>query len=147
MIPWPLWRRPIHRLKRRTHEPPHAPHPRRSLGLFSIANRNSPIPPLQNTTNHYNPQPAISGQQRKAILHILAGKPDAAVAYALGVHRVTVTHWRLRNPAFQDELHPARQQLWNAELDKLRALLAGVVLRFMPVRSHVAGVAPTSVSQ
>ena len=79
--------------------------------------------PLQTTTNHYNVSDQISDQQRKAILLILAGKSDSAVACIIGVHRVTVTNWRLRNQDFQDELFRARDQLWSAELDKLRALL------------------------
>ena len=88
----------------------------------SSSSTNSPAP-VQNCAELCTPRKEISDLQRKAILLILAGKSDSAVACIIGVHRNTVTTWRLRTAYFRVALHEARDQLWSAELDKLRALL------------------------
>jgi hypothetical protein len=54
---------------------------------------------------------------------LVTGAIDSEVAKAVGVNRVTVTRWRLYNPAFEAELNCRRKAVWGASVDRLRTLL------------------------
>jgi|SRR6266545_5434295 len=66
---------------------------------------------------------SLSVEQQHAIALLLVGAPDRVVAEKIGRHRVTVTRWRLYDPAFRAELDRRRTELWGNTLDGLRALL------------------------
>ena len=53
---------------------------------------------------------ALQPRQQDAIELLLLGRSDHAVAQAVKVHRVTVTKWRLYDPAFRAELNRRREQ-------------------------------------
>lgn len=61
--------------------------------------------------------------QQNAVDLLAVGKNDTETAEALGVHRVTVTRWRLYSPEFRAALADRRQAVWGAAADRLRALL------------------------
>jgi hypothetical protein len=61
--------------------------------------------------------------QLNAIDALVAGKSDMEVAGIVGVHRVTVSKWRLYDPYFQAELNARRRALWGDAAERLRALL------------------------
>ena len=77
---------------------------------------------LQRTTERYAPRP-LTVAQLNAIDLLAQGKTDTDTAEALGVHRVTVTRWRLYSPEFQAQLNRRRRELWDGAADKLRALV------------------------
>src|SRR5436189_23888 len=55
------------------------------------------------------------------------GSPDGAAARVVGVHRVTVTRWRLYHLHFRAELNRRRQEVWGAAADRVRGLLGTAV--------------------
>lgn len=65
----------------------------------------------------------FTSQQQSAIDLLLSGKNDRETAEAIGVHRTTVTRWRLYHPLFQAELNRRRKELYGAAADRLRSLL------------------------
>lgn len=65
---------------------------------------------------------ALSIEQLNAIDLLVMGKTDREVAEAVGVHRCTVTSWRLYNPYFQAELNRRRKEVWGAAVDRFRSL-------------------------
>jgi hypothetical protein len=77
-------------------------------------------------TNGHNPL-HLSVEQENAINLLLLGKTDAEVAEGVGVHRVTVTKWRNKHPAFQAELNRRRQEVWEAAIDQVRSLVPKAV--------------------
>jgi len=54
----------------------------------------------------------------------MTGQRDQKIADDLGVHRVTVTRWRLYHPVFKATLHQRLQLLEESNRDKLEALQA-----------------------
>ena len=99
------------------------------------------------TTNHYihrRRRHALHAQQLNAIDLILAGANDRQVAERIGVHRVTVTNWRLYHPEFQIALDNRRAQLWAGGTDVIRAVLPEALetireqLRIHPNRGRLA---------
>jgi hypothetical protein len=74
-------------------------------------------------TNGYKRQRGLTVEQQNAIDLLITGKTDAETAELVGVHRVTVTKWRLSDPWFQAELNCRRLELWGAAAERLRALL------------------------
>jgi hypothetical protein len=74
-------------------------------------------------TNGYIRQHGLTIEQRNAIDLLVAGKTDTETAASVGVHRVTVTKWRLYDPWFAAELNRRRQEVWGAAADRLRAML------------------------
>jgi hypothetical protein len=68
-------------------------------------------------------QHKLSVKQENAIDMLVTGAIDSEVAKAVGVNRVTITRWRLYNPAFEAELNRRRKDVWGASVDRLRALL------------------------
>jgi hypothetical protein len=61
--------------------------------------------------------------QLNAIDLLAAGKTDQETADLLGLHRTTVTKWRLYDPVFQAALNRRRAEVWGAAADKLRSLV------------------------
>lgn len=61
--------------------------------------------------------------QLNAIDLLAAGKTDKDTAEALGLHRTTVSKWRLYDPHFSAALNRRRAEVWSAGVDKLRALI------------------------
>ena len=61
--------------------------------------------------------------QENAVDALASGKNDAQTASLVGVHRVTVTRWRLYSPHFQAALNDRRQVIWAGGLDRLRSLV------------------------
>ena len=61
--------------------------------------------------------------QGNAVDALASGKNDAETAKLVGVHRVTVTRWRLYSPHFQAALNDRRQAIWAAGLDRWRSLV------------------------
>jgi hypothetical protein len=72
---------------------------------------------------------ALTVAQNSAVDLLVAGKNDTETAAALGLHRVTVTRWRLYSPEFQAALSERRAALWGGFADKLRALLPKAIER------------------
>jgi len=58
-----------------------------------------------------------------AIDLLVCGKPDAVVATETGVHRTTITRWRLYHPLFIAELNRRRSEVWSNGADRLRSLI------------------------
>jgi hypothetical protein len=65
--------------------------------------------------------------QERAIGLLLSGQRDQQVADELGIHRVTVTRWRLYDPWFQATLNHRRRLLVESTQDKLRTLYDAVL--------------------
>jgi len=68
-------------------------------------------------------QKSLSIEQLNAIDLLVMGKSDREVAEAVGVHRTTVTGWRLYNPHFQAALNRRRKEVFGAAVDRFRSLL------------------------
>jgi hypothetical protein len=81
---------------------------------------------LTRTTKRYNSL-QISVIQEQAISLLLAGQRDQKVADELGIHRVTVTRWRLYDPGFQATLNHRRRLLLESTQDKFRIMQDAVV--------------------
>ena len=75
------------------------------------------------STNGYKRQHGLTIEQQNAIDLLVTGMTDAATAEVVGVHRVTVTKWRLYDPWFRADLNRRRQDVWGAAGDRLRAML------------------------
>lgn len=69
----------------------------------------------------------LNANQEKAIDLLLQGQNDREVAEAIGVSRQTVNGWRRGNAPFVAELNARRRELWQAEHERLRGLLAEAV--------------------
>jgi len=67
---------------------------------------------------------SLTDRQRIAVELVLAGRSDARVARTVGVHRVTVTRWRLAHPAFRSALSAGRQSAHRAAEQARRTLYA-----------------------
>ena len=67
----------------------------------------------------------LTVEQQNTIDRLVAGDTDEQAAKAAGVHRVTVSRWRLYNPTFQAALNARRQEVWGASADKLRSSCPG----------------------
>jgi hypothetical protein len=65
----------------------------------------------------------LSINQEAAIDLLLVGKHDQEVANTIGVHRVTVTRWRLYHPGFRATLNERRTAAWQASQDTYRGLV------------------------
>jgi hypothetical protein len=65
----------------------------------------------------------LTVKQENAIDMLVMGGTDSEVAEGIGVHRVTVTRWRLYDPQFEAELNARRKAIWGSAVDRLRALL------------------------
>ena len=65
----------------------------------------------------------LTVKQQNTIDRLVAGDTDEQAAQAVGVHRVTISRWRSRNPTFQAALNARRQEIWCASADKVRSLL------------------------
>lgn len=70
----------------------------------------------------YKRKRGLSILQWRAISILLEGGKDAHVADVLGLHRTTVTRWRLYDFRFQAELNRRRRDLDRADADRLRIM-------------------------
>jgi hypothetical protein len=61
--------------------------------------------------------------QRSAVDLLAAGKTDTEAAGLLGLHRTTISKWRLYDPLFQAALNRRRAEVWESGIDRLRALI------------------------
>jgi hypothetical protein len=61
--------------------------------------------------------------QQSAVDLLASGKTDTETAELLKLNRVSVTRWRLYDPAFQAALNVRRADIWGAAAERLRALL------------------------
>lgn len=69
----------------------------------------------------------LSGKQLIAIELLVGGRTDADVAALVGVHRVTVTRWRLYHSVFQAELNRRRHQVFGTAAEAFRSTLMRAV--------------------
>src|SRR5262245_42807538 len=74
-------------------------------------------------TNGYKRLHGLTVEQQNAVDLLVTGRTDAEAADAVGVHRVTITRWRLHDAHFQAALNRRRQEVWGESLDRLRALV------------------------
>jgi len=70
---------------------------------------------------------SITPQQEIAILELIAGKTQKEAAASAGVAPETVCRWMKRDAVFIAELNARRQDLWRAQRDALRGLVAQAV--------------------
>lgn len=70
---------------------------------------------------------ALTVGQENAVDALVCGKTDAETAALVGVHRVTVTRWRLYDPVFQAALNVRRAEVWAVGPARLRALIPKAV--------------------
>lgn len=73
--------------------------------------------------NEHETLPPITPRQQRAIHFILRGHSDVAVAAAVGVSRRTIYNWRMRNPAFRQNLDQLRREIYQHTTDRLRRTL------------------------
>jgi transposase-like protein len=77
----------------------------------------------QNATESDDRSWTLTTQQEAAADLLAAGATITETAEKLGVARQTVSEWRNHNPGFQAAINSRRQDLWQAQSDRLRALL------------------------
>jgi hypothetical protein len=63
-------------------------------------------------------------QQQNAVDLLVSGKNDTETAELLGLHRTTITKWRLYDRDFQTALMSRRAEVWGAGVDRLRSLIS-----------------------
>ena len=74
-------------------------------------------------TDRYTVLQRLSPKQVRAIGCLSYGLSDELTADRVGVHRVTVTRWRLYDETFRAAFADRLGELWSHSLDHLRALL------------------------
>lgn len=74
-------------------------------------------------SSHQDAASRLAIEQQNAIDLLIQGKPDHAVAAAVGVARETVTRWRHENPYFVAELNRQRKAVWGTAQERLRGLV------------------------
>ena len=74
------------------------------------------------TTDRYKALRELNDSQLKAVDALLAGQTHAEAAELAGVHRVTVSRWATKHPAFRVELNRRRQELLDQRVDRIRRL-------------------------
>jgi hypothetical protein len=82
---------------------------------------------LTAATKHYKDLVSLTPGRERAVELLAAGATDQAVADALGVHRVTVTRWRLYHPAVAAALNQQRLDLRRIQYERLVALLSKAI--------------------
>ncbi|MBY0005736.1 hypothetical protein H7K05_10405 [Priestia aryabhattai] len=80
-------------------------------------------------TNGYKREHGLTIDQLNAIDLLIIGKTDKEVADVVGINRVTVTKWRNYDLHFQAELNKCRRVIWNASIDRMRALVPQAIER------------------
>jgi hypothetical protein len=88
------------------------------------------------------PAGPLSPTQVAAVLRMAEGWTDTRIAGDLGVHRVTVTRWRLYNGNVRAALDRERLARWEADADALSAVRAEA---WEVVRRALAGGGPDAV--
>lgn len=74
-------------------------------------------------TGCYTALQGLSARQVHAIACLSFGLSDDLTADKVGVHRVTVTRWRLYDETFRAAYADRLAELWGFSLDQLRALI------------------------
>ena len=87
------------------------------MNIFLVRSKRSLL-----ATQRYKVLQNLTIAQQNAIDLLVGGTTDKEVAAALGIHRVTVTRWRLYHPVFQGELNARRAAIWQSAQDRFRAL-------------------------
>ncbi len=80
-------------------------------------------PATTDATECYTTLQTLSARKERAIGALVIGMTDAEAAEKAGVHRVTVTRWRLYDDAFRAALTDRLSGLWETCLFHLRALV------------------------
>ena len=74
-------------------------------------------------TDCYTPRAELSPRQGTAISALVTGLSDRAAAEHAGVHRVTVTRWRLYDDTFRAAYIERLAERWTDAAEHLRALI------------------------
>jgi hypothetical protein len=69
------------------------------------------------------PDYSLTEQQWTAVALLVSGHNLQDTADALGVQRCTVSKWSNHHPGFQAAVNQRRQEVWQSQLERLRALL------------------------
>ncbi len=78
-------------------------------------------------TNCYTPTGELSPKQGTAISALAMGLSDRAAAEHAGVHRVTVTRWRLHDDTFRAAYTERLTSIWTDAAEHLRTLVPQAV--------------------
>lgn len=78
---------------------------------------------MASATNGYKRLHGLTVEQQNAIELLVMGESDAAAAEQVGVHRTTITRWRLYDVVFQAAVNRRRREIWSTSTDRLRSLL------------------------
>ena len=78
---------------------------------------------MASATSRYKRLHGLSIEQRNAIELLVMGETDASAAEQVGVHRTSITRWRLHDVVFVAELNRRRREIWGSATDMLRSLL------------------------
>lgn len=79
--------------------------------------------PVHPDATHCDKDRQLNDKQLRALDELAAGRTDTAVAASVGVHRTTVTRWRLYNAPFAAALNRRRAALRDASADRLRSMV------------------------
>ncbi len=74
-------------------------------------------------TDRYSPLQPLSPKQRTAIGGLCIGLSDEDAAHQAGVHRVTVTRWRLYDEVFRAALADRLDEIWSDCLPRLQTMV------------------------
>jgi hypothetical protein len=91
-----------------------------TAGELSMAKRKQCAATKCNNSLHSAP---LTVAQENAVDALVSGKNDAETATLVGVHRVTVTRWRLYSPSFQAALNVRRAEVWSVGAARLTSLI------------------------
>jgi hypothetical protein len=69
------------------------------------------------------PRRELSTQQQAAVELLAAGKTDKQVAESLKLSAASVAKWRRYDPVFQAALNACRAAIWQAAIDRVRAMV------------------------
>lgn len=69
----------------------------------------------------------LTGKQLLALDLMLAGKTDTEVSSELSISRQSIHSWKRTDFHFQAELNARRQELWQANSERLRELVSSAV--------------------
>jgi hypothetical protein len=73
-------------------------------------------------TNRYQTLRELTDSQIRGLDVLVAGGTHAEAAEAAGVHRVTVSRWASKHPAFRAEMNRMRKELLDQRTDRIRKI-------------------------
>ena len=79
------------------------------------------------STDRTRQDDGLTVSQRNAIDLLVQGRNDRETAEGVGVARQTICEWRHRHPAFIAALNRRREDVWGAQTQRLRVLVAQAV--------------------